>query len=217
MRSGLRRFAVRRPIYKCDMYDALTGRYTFPCPVRGETQLRLSAFRRIERLAGTSHPVVFHVRFACDCGEEHDGLVSHAELDWAPLGIGAGHFFNLMTSRLDPVSAELGALAAARIRAGDWPWIFFCYPEERTRPVFPSAFSLLAPGDDTVGVGVRCPYCRQLSVNLVSPPHVDLPFHNDREVGVVEHLFGDDDLEALEGFSAELWSSRFDARRLDLE
>ena len=27
------------------MYDALTTRYTFPCPARGETRVRLSAFR----------------------------------------------------------------------------------------------------------------------------------------------------------------------------
>ncbi|HKI91157.1 MAG TPA: hypothetical protein VJ986_02550 [Gaiellaceae bacterium] len=200
------------------MYDALTGRYTFSCPVQGEAQLRLSAFRRIERLPGTAHPVVFRVRFACGCGDEHDGLVSHDDLDWAPLGLGAGHFHNLMTSRIDSVSDELGALAATRINAGEWPWIFFCFPEERTRPVFPSSFALFTPGDDALGLGVRCPYCRQLSVNVVSPPHVDLPFHNDREVGVVEHLFGDDDgLDTLRRFSAELWSSRFDARRLELE
>ena len=29
-------------------------------------------------------------------------------------------------------------------------------------------------------------------MNLVSHEHVDLPFHNDREVGVVEHVFSDD-------------------------
>src|SRR5581483_11583273 len=56
-------------------------------------------------------------------------------------------FLNLMTSRVEPVADELGDLAATRIRAGEWPWSFFCYPEERPRPVFPSSFSLLAPGD----------------------------------------------------------------------
>ena len=131
------------------MYDAITSRYTFACPRVGESHVALSAFRTLEPLAGTSHPVVYRVRFACACGDEHDGLVAHDELDWAPLGLDGGTFVNLMTSKVEPVAAELGELAATRIKAGEWPWSFFCYPEERPRPVFPSAFMLLAPGDGT--------------------------------------------------------------------
>jgi len=199
------------------MYDALTSRYGFSCPARGATRVPLSAFRRIERLPGAAHPAVFCVRFACGCGEEHDGLVSHDELDLAPLGLAAGEFLNLMTSRVEPVAAELGDLAASLIRAGEWPWSFFCYPEERPRAVFPSSFALLAAGEGTIGLAVRCPHCRALSVNLVSQPHVDLPFHNDREVGVVEHVFPGDALRTIEEFGAELWSAGFDVRRLSLE
>ena len=198
------------------MFDALTSRYTFACPSLGESRVALSAFRSIERLEGTAHPVVYHVRFACVCGDEHDGLVCHDELDWAPLGLEAGVFLNLMTSRIEPVASELSLLAAARIKAGEWPWTFFCYPEERTRPVFPSFFFLLTPGDAALGLAVRCPACQRLSVNVVSHEHVDLPFHNDREVGVVEHLFHDDAHATLEEFRSELWSASFDARRLDL-
>ena len=199
------------------MYDALTSRYTFACPHRGESSVHLSDFRLLERLPGTAHPVVYRVRFACLCGDEHDGLVRHDELDWAPLGLEGGVFLNLMTSRVEPVAAELGEIAAARIKAGEWPWSFYCYPEDRPRPVFPSAFFLLAPGDGSLGLAVRCPACQRLSVNLVSHEHVDLPFHNDREIGVVEHVFADDACAVVEEFRAQLWSSGFDARRLDLE
>jgi hypothetical protein len=201
------------------MYDPLTSRYGFPCPVRGEAHVPLSAFRSIERLPGAVHPAVFRVRFGCDCGEEHDALVTHGELDWAPLGLAGGEpaFLNLMTSQLEPLDAELGELAACRIKSGEWPWSFFCYPEEQARPVFPSSFRVLAAARETVGLGVRCPSCRRLSVNLVSHRHVDLPFHNDREIGVVEHVFADDAVATLEEFRAELWSSSFDARRLALE
>jgi hypothetical protein len=198
------------------MYDALTSRYTFSCPSKGESRVALSAFRTLERLPGTAHPVVYRVRFACPCGDEHDGLVSHDDLDWAPLGLETGVFLNLMTSRVEPVASELAALAATRIQAGEWPWTFFCFPEERPRPVFPSSFSLLAPGGGSLGVAVRCPACRRLSVNLVSSAHVDLPFHNDREVGVLEHHFTDDVIRTLEEFRAELYSTAFDARRLTL-
>ena len=210
---------VRSVDYNVTIYDALRSRYTFACPARGETQVTLSRFRTLERLPGAAHPAVFSVRFHCLCGDEHVGLVSHAELDWAPLGLGGGggRFLNLMTARLDPLDDELGQLAAQRIGAGEWPWSFFCYPEERIRPVFPSAFFLLVPGGDSLGVAVRCPSCGAVSVNLVSPPHVDLPFHHDARIGVVAHVFADDALRTLDEFRSELFSARFDARRLELQ
>ena len=43
-----------------------------------------------------------------------------------------------------------------------------------------------------------------------------MPFHNDAEIGVVEHVFARDAERAVEEFAAELHSARFDARRLDL-
>jgi hypothetical protein len=200
------------------MYDPISTQYTFPCPTRGEARVRLHDFRELERLPGAVHPAVFRVRYACSCGDDHLGLVAHDELDWAPLGLGEGDFLNLMTDRLEPVEGEFGDLAARRIGAGEWPWSFFCYPEERARPVFPSMFWLLAPGarGGTVGVAVRCPACQRLSVNIVSPEHVDLPFHNDSAVGVVEHLFREDTERAIEEFHDELYSSAFDVRRLQL-
>jgi hypothetical protein len=201
------------------MYDELTTRYTFACPERGEARVTLSDFRQLERLPGAAHPAVFSVRFACSCGDEHQGLVTHEELDWAPLGLAAGvSFLNLMTARLEALESELAELAAARIGAGEWPWSFFCYPENQPRPVFPSSFFLLAPGPSHgVGLAVRCPACGQTSINLVSEHHVDLPFHNDTQIGVVEHVFEADARRAVEKFAAELDSAQFDARRLALE
>ncbi len=201
------------------MYDALTARYTFSCPLHGESKVRLSAFRALERLPGAVHPAVFSVRFCCSCGEDHAGLVAHDELDWLPLGLDSGLFLNLMTAKLEAAALELGARAAAQIQGGEWPWSFFCYPEERPRPVFPSSFFLLAPGAsrDALAVAVRCPACSRISVNLVSQQHLDLPFHNDRRVGVLEHVFPADLRATLEEFRAELHASTFDARRLDLE
>jgi hypothetical protein len=201
------------------MYDALTTRYTFACPEQGKARVALSSFRRVERLPGTAHPVVFEVEFGCACGHEHPGLVSHDELDWAPLGLGGEQtFLNLMTASIDPLETELADLAARRIQAGEWPWSFFCYAEERPRPVFPSAFVVLAPAGrgDEVGIAVRCPACGSLSINLVSAQHLDVPFHNDREVGVVEHVFTADAERVVEEFAAELHSAGFDSRRLQL-
>lgn len=199
------------------MYDALTSLYTFGCPNRGEVRVTLSAFRRLDRLPGAAHPALYRVEFECSCGEEHPALVSHDELDWAPLGLAAGRFLNLMTSRVDDTGAELGDLAARRIGAGQWPWSFFCFPEERARPVSPSSFFLLAPGSTALGLAVRCPACGNVSMNLVSRPHVDVPWHHDRHVGVIEHVFAGDTETIVRSFAAELHSARFDARRLALE
>ena len=202
------------------MYDALTTSYTFSCPLHGETRVRLSGFRRLEELPGSGRPAVFQVEFDCGCGGSHPGLVTHGELDWEPLGIdNRTSFVNLMTSHIEPAGAELGDVAAARIKAGEWPWSFFCWPEDRPRPVYPSAFKLLAPSSDgrRLGLAVRCPACGRVSVNLVSPAHVDVPFVNDREIGVVGHLFADDAAATVEAFCEELRSESFDARRLGLE
>ena len=200
------------------MYDELTARYSFACPERGEARVLLSDFRELRRLPGAAHPAVFRVRFACPCGDDHDGLVSHEELDWAPLGLSGGvSFLNLMTARIEALEPELAELAATRIRAGEWPWSFFCYPENQARPVSPSSFFLLAPSAGAVGLAVRCPACAHTSITLVSEQHVDLPFHNDAQIGVVEHVFAADADRAVEEFAAELDSARFEIARLALE
>ena len=200
------------------MYDPLRTRYVLSCPARGETAVTLSAFRRLDRLPGAAHPAVFAITFACPCGDEHPGLVSHEDLVWTPLGLAAGSFVDLMTDQVGDVAHELGEVAAGRIRAGEWPWSFFCYAEDRPRPVFPSAFTLLAPGSSRglVGLAVCCPSCSSRSINLVSQAHIDLPFHNDVHVGVVDHVFAADAERALEEFRSELYGGSFDSRRLVL-
>ena len=121
-----------------------------------------------------------------------------------------------MTSRTRDAADELLDVAASHLKAGEWPWSFYCYPEGRPRPVFPSSFVAVAPGDGWLGLAVRCPACAALSVNLVSHAHVDLPFSNDSQIGVVEHVFADDALRTVAEFSAALHSAHFDERRLHL-
>jgi hypothetical protein len=210
--------ASGRPTTTRNVYDPLTSTYSFACPHGRDAHVPLSAFRTLERLPGAAHPAVYRVLFACLCGGDHAGLVSHDDLDWAPLGATTETTFrNLMTSRDELLATELADLAAARIGAGQWPWSFYCYLEGRPRPVTPSAFALIAPGDGSFGVAVRCPACAAVSVNLVTREHVDIPFWNDARVGVVGHVFRHDELRAIEEFRAELLSARFDERRLDLE
>lgn len=207
--------------------DALTGTFRLPCPVHGVVRVRLSAFRQIERLAGPAHPAVYRVTFECVCGGGHTALVGEDALDRAPLGLDDGTaFVNLMTSRRDDVASELAELASARIGRGEWPWSFFCYPEGAPKPVTPSSFRLLAPTQgtarpaplsDTVGVAIRCPVCGSTSINLVTRPHVDVPFHSDAAIGVVDHVFEHDALRTIDEFRAELESASFDEKRLFLD
>ena len=198
--------------------DALTGTYRLGCPAAGSTtRVRLSSFRQIDRLPGPAHPAVYRVVFACACGGEHVGLVGHDALDWAPLGLDDRlTYINLMTSRRDELASELTSLASARIGRGEWPWCFFCRREDAPRSVTPSAFRLLAPCPETVAVAVRCPVCDSTSVNLVSQPHVDVPFHSDTTVGVLAHAYDEGSLPTIESFRAELGSASFDEKRLVL-
>ena len=200
------------------MYDPLTSTYSFACPHERGGRVAVSSFRLVDTLPGASHPAVFRVVYACRCGDEHEALVTHEDLDWAPLGLGTpGTFVNLMTHASDSLAVELGDVAAAHIRAGEWPWSFYCDPEACPRPVTPSAFAAIAPCDGAFGLAVRCPACSSLSVNLVSREHLDVPFRNDPRVGVVDHVFRDDALRVVDEFRVELASARFDERRIDLQ
>ena len=96
---------------------------------------------------------------------------------------------------------------------------------------------LLAGGAPAAGVPVGVPRCSptasgpaasasrcaarsagSVSVNLVTREHVDVPFHNDREIGVVAHLFAADAERRRSRSSApSSYSAGFDARRLTLQ
>ncbi len=198
--------------------NALTGTFRLSCPRHGDARVRLSAFRRIERLPGPLHPAVYRVEFDCGCGDEHPALLTQSDLDCAPLGLDAHEtFVNLMTSRTDDLAGELVSIASNRIRAGEWPWSFFCYLEERSRPVTPSSFTLLAAGGPTVALAVCCPSCGSVSINVVSRAHVDIPFANDARIAVIAHVFAADALQTVEAFRHQLHSASFDERRLELE
>jgi hypothetical protein len=154
------------------MYDALTARYTFACPARGEARVPLSAFRRVERLPGAAHPALFRITFACACGGDHVGLVAHDELDWAPLGLETGSYVNVMTARVDDVAGELADRPRAG-RSGGGRGRSTRYPGSAA-PGFPSAFTL-SPGERARRRAVLRHRAR-LSINLVSVAHLDVPF-----------------------------------------
>lgn len=204
--------------YLLDVYDPLSASYLFSCPSQGEQQVSISSFRTITRLPGAAHPAIYSVTFACGCGAEHVGLASHDDLDWAPISGGFGPFLNLMTSRFEQADEDALFSAATKIKAGSWPWSFYCYAENQIRPAFPSSFLALAPGEGQYGLAVRCLSCQTTSINLVSQPHLDIPFYNDRKVEVVEHVFTSDADQLAERFSHDLWCGSFDSfwQSLDL-
>ncbi|HXG77061.1 MAG TPA: hypothetical protein VNJ53_10860 [Gaiellaceae bacterium] len=197
------------------MYDPLTSTFALRCAHGGEERVRLSSFRALERVPGTAHPAVFRVLFACRCGGAHEALVPHDVLDWAPLGLTAqGTFHDLMTARGGSLADELADVAVFHLKAGEWPWSFYCYLEGRSRPATPSAFALIAPGDGQLGVAVRCAACSTTSVNLVSQEHVDVPFRNDRRVGVIGHVFSEGALPGVDDLRHELAHAQVEERRL---
>ena len=63
---------------------------------------------------------------------------------------------------------------------------------------------------------MNCPSCWPNDPDLVSEPHLDVPFFHDRVVHFVERPFGDTRDLTLEQFRDRLHSARFDAARSDL-
>ena len=144
----------------------------------------LSRFRSIERLPGAAHPAVFRVTYLCDCGDDHVGLVAHDDLDYGPIAATSVEFRNLVTGRTEPVAGELVELTRAAGAAGQLAVELYCGREAKLKPVFPSSLAAGAAAADSelVGVAMHCPSCGELSLNVVSEAHLDVPFYHDRVV-----------------------------------
>ena len=179
--------------------DALTTTYRFSCPQRGEAIVRLSSFRadRAASGRGASCRLLRSLRLLAAATSTSASSPRRSSTGSRWVSSRGRTFVNLMTSRHDDLSADLRALALTRIEAGEWPWSFFCYlggaGSSRDAVVVHAAcagWRSCARG--SLGLAVRCPVCGSVSINVVSEPHVDLPFWNDPHVGVVEHVFGDD-------------------------
>ena len=84
------------------------------------------------------------------------------------------------------------------------------------RPGYPSEVRYVAGRGDLVGVAARCAHCGEVSLNLVSRAHLDVPFFHDRVVHYLERPFGDSRDLTLEEFRGRLNSARFDSARADL-
>jgi hypothetical protein len=202
------------------MYDVLRASYRFHCPQRPQGQLRtvaLSRFRSIERLPGAAHPAVFRVTYLCDCGDDHVGLVAHDDLDYGPIAATPVEFRNLVTGRTEPVADELVELTRAQVQKGNWPWKLYCGREAKLKPVFPSSLALVCPAEtELVGVAMHCPSCGELSLNVVSEAHLDVPFYHDRVVRLIDRPFLDARDLTVDDFHERLWSAGFDAERAKL-
>ena len=76
----------------------------------------------------------------------------------------------------------------------------------------------VAPAEsELVGVAMHCPSCGEISLNVVTQRHLDVPFYHDRVVRYIERPFGDRRDLTLDRFHEQLFSSRFDGERASLE
>src|SRR4051812_42033009 len=181
------------------MYDAISASYRFHCPSGPEARgvaVRLSQFRRVERLDGPAHPAVYRVVWACGgCGQDHLGLVTHDELDYAPFAPQVEErvsFWDPLTGRVGGnLRAELAQAAARRLRRRGRPWGFLGSAQERMRPGSPSALAWVAGREQLVGCAVRCATCGETSLTLVPRRPLDEPFFHDRVVHAVERPVGE--------------------------
>ena len=167
------------------MYDALTTRYTLRARSGGDPRAAVRV-PRPRPAPGAGHPAVFQVVFDCPCG---DGAPGARVGRRARLGAARTQRRALPEPDDRPLRGRRPRSSPTSQSGGSWTesgrGASTATRRSRPRPVFPSSFFLLAPGDGSLGLAVRCPSCGHVSVNLVSPEHVDVPFHNDRRVGVV--------------------------------
>ena len=197
------------------MYDGLTGRYTFGARPRARLAYACRDSARSTASRGVAPGRLPRaLRVSVRRGARRPREPRRARLGAAGRSRGR-------VPQPDDGPPRAGGRRAARARggthrSGEWPWSFFYYPEGRPRPVFPSAFRLLAAAEARVGVAVRCPDCAAGRPNVVTHRHVDEPFFNDPDIGVVEHVFRADADALVDAFRAELDSGSFDARRLSL-
>jgi hypothetical protein len=203
------------------VFDAVTNKYSFRCPIAGDTSwVAVSDFRQIRRLQGASAPAVFRVRYDCTCGSEHEGLVAHDTLDLEPLALDSSQtFFNIQTGTSELIASELGEMAMTMLKKGEWPWSFYCHPESAMRPGFPSSLRMIYPVEGDVharhGALVRCFSCQRMTVNLVSQEHLDVPFFSDRTIQYVDRILGTDHLSEEELFRHQLENGLFRTTRTD--
>lgn len=191
------------------MFDVIRNQFRMRCPADGShVWVSISSFRSIKRLRGASTPAVFRVSYDCPCRDRHESLVTHDTLDYKPLATeSTSTFTNLLTGSRELLGVEMSELAGFHIRQGKWPWTFYCHPESALRPGFPSALRMVTPHDRTgesLGVLVRCYTCTRLSLNLVSRPHLDVPFFNDPVIHFVPRVLADEHVTTEEAFRHQL-------------
>jgi hypothetical protein len=63
---------------------------------------------------------------------------------------------------------------------------------------------------------MHCPSCGELSLNVVSEAHLDVPFYHDRVVRLIDRPFLDSRDLTVDHFHERLWSAGFDAERAKL-
>ena len=179
----------------------------------------LSRFRSIERLPGAAHPAVYRISYLCDCGDHHQGLVAHSDLDYGPIAPQPElEFRNLLTGRTEPVADELADLARRHVQRGNWPWRLYCSAEAALKPVFPSSLALVRRRPPTWSAW-RCAARPAASCPSTSSPRATWTCRSitTRSIKILERPFGDRRDLTVDRFHAELHSAGFDVERARLD
>ncbi len=162
-------------------FDAIAGGWDAVCSASGDHGvLRLSAFRRVERLPGAGAPPAHLVTYRCadGCGGHHTLLMSGEELDWSPIATALPAHFDLMTGRM-AVEPDAGVERWWRsMRDGHWPVTLRCEHHDAPVPAWPSCLRALEPDDERdvrwLLVHWRCPLCERDGSQVMRPAALEL-------------------------------------------
>lgn len=162
-------------------FDAIAGGWDAVCRESGSHGVvRLSAFRRVERLPGAGAPPAHVVTYRCGdgCGGQHQLLMSSEELDWLPVATGFAPHYDLMTGRMahDP-DAGIDLWWRA-MRRGRWPVTVACEHHPAPVPAWPSCLRALEPDAEPEGrwflVHFTCPACGRPGSQVMRPRALEL-------------------------------------------
>lgn len=147
-------------------FDVMVGGWDATCQASGARDvMSLSAFRRVDRLAGPGSPPAYVIRYRCGCGDEHQVLMSGTELDWWPVTTPFPPHYDLMTGRTDWASEGGPGLWWRSMCRGNWPLTFGCHHHPHPVPGWPSCLRALEPDREPLArsllVHYTCPLCER--------------------------------------------------------
>jgi len=162
-------------------FDPITAKWQLRCPQNpgGMVAVGLTAFRRLQQLAGPQRPPVYQVVYWCDqCNEQHTAMLTADQLDLEVVACPTPVYWNLMSGKMDWHGQEISYMWSQSIARGRWPINLWCNHQQQWAGGWPSLLKALEPDHPSRAkqflVHYNCPACQKLEANQMSAACLNL-------------------------------------------